>query len=81
VTRTPTERDGRFWAGKTVRLHEEDVLVVENTPTQGRTGPDRGLLVVDDMLYGVDADGRWVELGDANSIDPDSGTTPAESSP
>ena len=39
---------------------------------------DRELLVVDDMLYGHDEDGRWIELGSPDSIDPDSGTTPAE---
>ena len=31
------------------------------------------------MMYGIDPeDGRWVELGSPESIDPDSGTTPAE---
>lgn len=29
-------------------------------------------------MYGIDVDGRWVALGSANSIDPDSGTTPGE---
>jgi hypothetical protein len=36
------------------------------------------LRVVDGTLYGPDADGGWVVLGNPENIDPDSGTTPDE---
>ena len=37
------------------------------------------MLVVDGMMYAIDErDGGWSELGPPESVDPDSGTTPAE---
>lgn len=71
--------NGETWAGKTVRWNHGDLSLLETGPTFGRTEPHRETRVVDDILYGHDpADGRWVELGDVDSIDPDSGTTPDE---
>jgi hypothetical protein len=68
--------DGTLWAGTTIRWNGEDLAVSSDTP--GRRGkPGSGLLVVDDVMYGVE-DGRWVVLGPPESVDPDSGTTPAE---
>jgi hypothetical protein len=68
--------DGRVWAGKTVRWNGDDVAIVD-APSSAR--PTAGvLLVVDDTLYGKDESGRWIDLGPPSSIDPDSGTTPAE---
>jgi len=66
--------NGEQWVGKTVRWNDEDVAIVELATTR----PARELRVVDDKLYGHDDQGRWIELGDPDSIDPDSGTTPAE---
>lgn len=64
---------GEPWAGSTIRWHDRDLSVSD----EGGRRP--GLLVVDNMLYGVDpSDGGWVELGPTESVDPDSGTTPAE---
>jgi hypothetical protein len=62
--------DGETWAGTTVRWNGDDVAV-------GRDD-GRQLRVVDGTLYGPEPDGSWIELGDPGSIDPDSGTTPAE---
>jgi hypothetical protein len=68
--------DGALWAGTTIRWHGDDLLVRSDSP--GRRGrPGSGLIVVDGVMYGVE-DGRWVVLGPPESIDPDSGTTPAE---
>ncbi len=68
---------GEPWAGTTVRWNGGDVSVSRDFPLRlGR----RELLVVDGVLYGIDpgVPGGWIELGDPRSIDPDSGTTPAE---
>jgi hypothetical protein len=62
--------DGEAWAGTTVSWNGEDVAV-------GRDD-GRQLRVVDGTLYGPNPEGGWLELGDPASIDPDSGTTPAE---
>jgi hypothetical protein len=70
--------NGEFWAGKTVTWNGADVAIAE-TPDPSR--PGRGALemrVVDGRLYGPDADGSWLMLGSPSSIDPGSGTTPAE---
>ena len=49
----------------------------ECTSPAVKTGAE--FLLVDGMMYGIDPeDGGWVELGSPESIDPDSGTTPAE---
>jgi hypothetical protein len=71
--------DGELWAGSTIRWNGEDLSLRSDTP--GRDGKVGGrLLVVDGMMYGNDprVDGGWAELGPPESIDPDSGTTPAE---
>lgn len=73
VTVTITH-NGELWATKKVRWNEGDVAIVDGSP--GRPGGGE-LRVVGDMLYGIE-DGRWIELGDPDSIDPESGTTPQE---
>lgn len=65
--------DGELWAGTTVRWHGGDLAVSRSTPARR---PGGGLLLVGGTMYGVDDDGRWVELGSPQSIDPGSGTTP-----
>jgi hypothetical protein len=68
--------DGRLWAGTTIRWNGADLAVTSDTPgRRGKAGS--GLLVVDGRMYGVE-DGRWAVLGPPESVDPDSGTTPAE---
>jgi hypothetical protein len=65
--------DGQLWAHKVVRWNGDDLQIAD----VGHAG--RGLLVVDGMMYGPAEDGSgWVELGPPSSIDPGSGTTPAE---
>jgi hypothetical protein len=69
--------DGRPWAHKVVRWNGGDVEITDDSPG----GPSAGLplLVVNGMMYGHDpCCGGWVELGPPSSIDPGSGTTPAE---
>src|SRR5262245_37577105 len=69
---------GEPWAGKTVRWNGDDVEITRDAPL-GTGRPATELLVVDGVLYGIDpAEGGWIELGSPSSIDPDSGTTPAE---
>jgi hypothetical protein len=76
---------GRHWAGTTVRWNGDDLSLTAGPPPAGvplagpraRTG--REMLLVDGMMYGIDPeDGGWVRLGSPDSIDPGSGTTPAE---
>ena len=70
--------DGDLWAGTTIRWHGAD-LAQSRTEPQRRRKAGAEFLVVDGMMYGIDpGDGAWVELGPPESIDPDSGTTPAE---
>jgi hypothetical protein len=70
--------DGRLWAGTTIRWHGGDLAVENDAPHRSRR-PGGGLLLVNGTLYGFEAgDGGWVVLGSPASIDPDSGTTPAE---
>ena len=66
---------GQPWAGKTVRWNGDDLQVVNEPPESGRE-----LRVVDGTMYAPDPerDGGWVQLGPPDSVDPDSGTTPAE---
>src|SRR5262245_21386363 len=70
--------NGEAWAGTTIRWHDRDLAVSRDVPAR----PDKAgskLLVVDGTLYGVDpVDGGWVVLGNPESIDPHSGTTPDE---
>jgi hypothetical protein len=67
-----------LWAKRTIRWHGGDLaLLGEDLGRAGRAGAE--FLLVDGMMYGIDPeDGRWVEMGSPKSIDPDSGTTPAE---
>jgi hypothetical protein len=69
---------GEFWAGNTVRWNDGDLAVARiGRSRAGKTGSK--LLVVDGTLYGSGPAGEgWVVLGDPESIDPDSGTTPRE---
>jgi hypothetical protein len=71
-------RNGELWAGTTVRWHDGDVAVArDGSRRPGKAGSR--FLVVDGTLYGVDpADGGWVVLGNPDSLDPASGTTPEE---
>jgi hypothetical protein len=72
---------GELWTGSTIVWNGDDLAVSQEAPQRpGRPGrPDRGMLVVDGLLYGFDPDqGGWVVLGSPKSIDPDSGTTPDE---
>ena len=70
--------DGRSWAAKTVSWNGDDLSLVDLIPGRdGRVGGE--LRVVDGMMYAPDPAGRgWVEMGSPDSIDPGSGTTPAE---
>jgi hypothetical protein len=68
--------DGRPWAGKTVRWNGADVSIVEDAGPYRASGGE--LRVVDGRLYGPAAGGGWLDLGSEESIDPGSGTTPAE---
>jgi hypothetical protein len=70
--------DGQPWAHKVVRWNGDDLAITDDSA--GRVGhAGEGLLVVDGMMYGPADDGSgWVELGPLSSIDPGSGTTPAE---
>jgi hypothetical protein len=68
--------NGALWAGTTIRWNGEDLSVSSDSPgRRGKAGS--GLLVVDGVMYGVE-DGRWAVLGPPESVDPGSGTTPAE---
>ena len=68
--------DGELWAGSTIRWNGRDLGVRSDAPDRhGRPGSES--LLVGGTLYGVE-DGRWVKLGSPANIDPDSGTTPAE---
>ena len=70
--------DGELWAGSTLRWNGGDLAVSRVSPTRYRR-PGSEWLVVDGMMYGIDeGDGGWVEMGSPDSIDPGSGTTPAE---
>jgi hypothetical protein len=70
--------NGSIWAGTTIRWHDRDLALSSDAPRRsGRAGSE--LLVVDGTMYGIDPErGDWVQLGDPDSIDPDSGTTPGE---
>jgi hypothetical protein len=70
--------DGELWAGSTIRWHDGDLDVASDSPERsGRAGGR--LRLVDEALYGLEARGAaWVELGTPESIDPGSGTTPAQ---
>jgi hypothetical protein len=70
-------RDGEVWAGTTIRWNGDDVSIARDHPTrQGKVGDE--MRVVGGILYGPDGQGGWLALGSPRSIDPNSGTTPAE---
>jgi hypothetical protein len=66
--------DDAAWAAKTLTWSGNDMSVADTWPGRGNE-----MRVVDGILYFPDpeADG-WLRLGSPSSIDPDSGTTPAE---
>jgi hypothetical protein len=67
--------DDAVWAAKTLTWNGNDMSVADTWPSRGNE-----MRVVDGILYFPDpeeADG-WLRLGSPSSIDPDSGTTPAE---
>jgi hypothetical protein len=70
--------DGSPWAGSTLRWHGADLDLSHDHPQRPGEAAS-GLRVVGGALYGRDPrGGGWVEMGRAESIDPGSGTTPAE---
>jgi hypothetical protein len=72
-------RDGRPWAGTTIRWHGADVSVSRDTSERGRGKAGSQMLVVAGTLYGIDpVSGRWLALGSPDNIDPGTGTTPDE---
>jgi hypothetical protein len=72
------EHNGELWSGTTIRWHGDDLAVSSDAPRRrGRAGSE--LRLVGGTLYTFDpADGGWVDIGSPESIDPGSGTTPAE---
>jgi len=70
--------DGQFWAGTAIRWRDGDLAVARiGRSRAGKAGVR--LLVVDGTLYGSGPAGDgWVVLGNPESIDPGSGTTPRE---
>jgi hypothetical protein len=70
-------RDGETWAAATIRWNGDDIAVAQDAPR--RSGkPGHPMLVVGGVLYGFEEGFGWVAFGDPGGIDPDSGTTPAE---
>ena len=75
-------RGGEVWAASTVRWNGNDMSFVGGASAfaqrPGKVGAE--FLVVDGLMYGPDPEieGGWIEFGSPDSIDPDSGTTPAE---
>jgi hypothetical protein len=70
--------DGELWSARTIRWNGSDLATSRNAPWRNSKAEPEWL-VVDGMMYGIDpAEGGWFELGSPNSIDPGSGTTPAE---
>jgi hypothetical protein len=68
--------DGDFWAGRTISWHGDDLSIRDlgSRPSSGGRW-----LVVGGMMYGPDPEhGGWLALGSPNSIDPGTGTTPAD---
>jgi hypothetical protein len=70
-------RDGETWTSATIRWNGDDIAVAQDAPR--RPGkPGHPMLVVGGVLYGFEPGFGWVAFGDPASIDPASGTTPAE---
>jgi hypothetical protein len=67
--------NGELWAGKTIRWNGGDLaLSDEDRRRQDKAGEFR---LVDGIMYAIE-NGSWVNLGSPDSIDPGSGTMPAE---
>jgi hypothetical protein len=70
-------RNGGLWAASTIRWHGTDLSVSRDDPSRhGRAGGQ--MLVVRGILYLRDPINGWDRLGSPASIDPGSGTTPAD---
>ena len=69
--------NGALWVGKTLRWDGTDLSISGDDPSRVGRGD---LLVVGGVMYGPHPEvaGGWIELGPPDSVDPDSGTTPAE---
>lgn len=69
---------GELWAAKTVSWNGDDLAMVDTSPG-GYRGPRKEMRVVNDVMYAPDPEAdRWLRLGSPSSIDPGSGTTPAQ---
>jgi hypothetical protein len=68
--------EGKLWASSMLRWNGDDLALSSDAPRRpGHAGS--ALLLVGGTMYGIEQ-GRWVVLGSPDSIDPGSGTTPAE---
>ncbi len=69
--------NGAPWVSKTLRWNGTDLAISGDDPSRVGRGD---LLVVDGIMYGPNPEvtDSWIELGSPDSVDPDSGTTPAE---
>jgi hypothetical protein len=67
-------RDGESWVAATIRWNGDDIAIAQESPRR----PGHPMLVVGGVLYGFEEGFGWVAFGDPAGIDPDSGTTPAE---
>ena len=65
--------DGDIWAAATIQWHGHD-LAVSRAPRAGAGSASWTASSTASTHF----EGGWIELGDPRSIDPDSGTTPAE---
>jgi hypothetical protein len=70
-------RGGEPWVAATIRWNGEDIAIAQDAPRR-HGKPGHPMLVVGGVLYGFEEGFGWVAFGDPGSIDPDSGTTPAE---
>jgi hypothetical protein len=67
---------GQPWAGKVVRWNGGDVAIVDDS--SAARPRSREMRMVGGLVYGQQPDGTWLEMGGAENIDADSGTTPDE---
>ena len=67
-----------LWAARKISWNGSDLSLADQMPGRdGRVGGE--MRVVDGMMYASDPEGQgWLRLGSPSSIDPGSGTTPAE---
>ncbi|MBO0825117.1 MAG: hypothetical protein J2P27_14900, partial [Actinobacteria bacterium] len=69
--------DGELWTSKVIRWNGDNIAISDHSP--GGTSSGSPLRVVNGILYGHDPNYEgWVNAGPVSSIDPGSGTTPAE---